>query len=157
LGPPEQYAAELRDAAGLERRHGLLAFLRARRPRNVVLLVLAFVVLGLGIGALAWINTYQPLATGNVGFEPGAHDSPTGDGIYYVFHEGRRFRYGMSIWNAGRFTVRVLGVPIEYGLPIRYRLLVSRPGTIYRGPPPGPYTPFHPFDLAPGQQRMIIF
>ena len=31
LGPPEQYAADLRAAAGLERRRGPIAFLRARR------------------------------------------------------------------------------------------------------------------------------
>ena len=34
LGTPERYAADLRSAAGLERRRGPIAFLRARRPRN---------------------------------------------------------------------------------------------------------------------------
>jgi hypothetical protein len=157
LGTPERYASDLRAAEGLERRHGPIAWLRARRPRNLALVVIALCLLGLAIGALAWIHTYQPIATGTVGFEPGAHDSPTGDGIYYVFHQGRRFRFGMTIENDGRFTVRVLGVPIYWELPVRYRLLVSGPGTIYHGPPPGRFKPLHPFDLAPGEQRMILF
>jgi uncharacterized membrane protein len=56
LGTPEQYTADLRAAAGLERRRGLRAYLRARRPRNVIVVTLAVVVLsltvGLAIGAL---------------------------------------------------------------------------------------------------------
>jgi hypothetical protein len=63
----------------------------------------------------------------------------------------------MTIENDGRFTVRVLGVPIYWELPMRYRLLVSGSGTVYRGPPPGPFRPLHPFDLGPGEERMILF
>ena len=33
LEPPETYAGDLRAAAGIERRRGVIAFLRARRPR----------------------------------------------------------------------------------------------------------------------------
>ena len=157
LGSPEQYAADMRDAAGLQRRRGPVAFLRARRPRDLILTVTVLTLVGLVIGSAAWIHSYQPIATGNVGFEPGALDSPTGDGIYYVFHQGRRFRYGMTIWNQGRFTVRVLAVPIEFELPIKYRLLMSRPTTFNYGGLPLPWTPFHPFDLAPGEERAIIF
>jgi hypothetical protein len=62
LGTPEEYAADLRSAAGLERRHGPVAFLRARRPRNVLLTLLALTVIGLAIGAVAWIQSYQPIS-----------------------------------------------------------------------------------------------
>jgi len=156
LGSPEQYAADLRAAAGLERRRGPIAFLRARRPRNVVLTVLALTVIGLAIGAVVWIDSYQPLATGNAAYEPGAQASPTGDGSYVVFREGKPFHYGMTIWNSGRFTVRVVGIPIEYHLPISYRLLMSEPTTFDYGGIPQPFTPFHPFDLKPGEERGIV-
>jgi len=46
LGTPEQYASDLRSAAGLERRRGPIAFLLARRPRNLVLTVVALAVIG---------------------------------------------------------------------------------------------------------------
>lgn len=158
LGSPEQYAADMRAAAGLERRRGPIAYLRARRPRNVILVALLLVVTSLAIGTVVWIKTYQPLATGNVSFRPNAIDSPTDDGIYYIFHQGRRFRYGLTIWNSGRFPVRVLEVPIDPWRPIRYRVLISGPMTFASGGgPPRPFTPFRPFDLAPGDERGIIF
>jgi hypothetical protein len=62
LGPPEQYALEMRSAAGLERRRGLIAFLRARRPRNLILTVATLTLIGFAIGAVKWIDSYQPLA-----------------------------------------------------------------------------------------------
>jgi hypothetical protein len=158
LGTPEDYAADLRSAAGLERRRGPIAFLRARRPRNLILLVLTLTAIGLAIGAVAWIDSYQPIATGNTSYGPlGSHRSPAGDGEYVVFHEGKRFRYGMTIWNTGRHTVRVVGVPELFGLPISYRLLMSAPTTFDRGGIPTPFTRFRPFDLKPGEQRGLIF
>jgi hypothetical protein len=163
LGPPEDYAADLRSAAGLGRRRGVIAFLRARRPRNVILTVVLLTLIGLAIGAVAWVDSYQPLATGNTTYGPlRSHDSPSGDGVYVVFRQGEPFRYGMTIWNRGRFTVRVLGVPSFYrrhlgGLPAAVRLLMSAPTTFEYGGIPGPYKPFHPFDLRPGEQRGLIF
>lgn len=156
LGTPEQYAADLRAAAGLERRHGLIAFLKARRLRNLIVIAALLTVIGLAIGAVAWIDSYQPIETGNTSYGPlDAVASPAGDGVYVVFHQGRRFRYGMTIWNSGRYTVRVLGVP-ELGLPISYRLLMSGPTTFERGSIPRPFTRFHPFDLEPGEQRGLV-
>ena len=163
LGAPEEYAADLRSAAGLERRRGPIAFLRARRPRNLILIVLALTVIGLAIGAVAWIDSYQPLATGNTSYGPlHSVDSPAGDGVYVVFHQGKPFRYGMTIWNRGRFTVRVLGVADFFeghlgGLPASVRLLMSAPTTFDQGGIPAPYRRFHPFDLRPGEQRGLIF
>lgn len=157
LGPPEQYAAELRSAAGLERRRGPIALLRARRPLSVTLTVAALVLIGLAIGAVEWVDGYQPIATGNTGYGPlGGHDSPAGDGQYVVFRQGKRFRFGMTIWNSGRYTVRVLGVG-GVGIPVSYRLLISRPTEWKYGGMPGPFTPFRPFDLRPGEQRGLMF
>lgn len=158
LGTPEAYADDLREAAGLGRRHGPIAFIRARRPRNVVMTFLALTALGLATGAFAWIQTYQPLATGNTALDPlDAVASPAGDGLYVVFHQGKPFRYGMTIRNKGRFSVRVLGLQHMPGLPVSTRLLMS-PATEWKyGGIPHPYTPFHPFDLAPGQQRGLVF
>ncbi len=62
----------------------------------------------------------------------------------------------MTVANSGRFTVRVLDIPIvKAAWPARFRLLVSQPMKPHSGSPPGPYVPFHPFDLHPGEQRGI--
>ena len=82
-----------------------------------MLTAVALALIGLAIGALAWANAYQPLTAGGWGSSLGAHDSPTGDGIYYVFHEGKRFEYGTSILNSGRYTVRVVGIRSSSGYP----------------------------------------
>lgn len=154
LGPPEQYAADLRTAAGLDRRHGPIAFLRARRPRNLILTVVVLVVMGLGIGAVVWVDSYQPLALGSSGQDPaGAVQAPAGDSESVVFRDGRPFRFGVSIRNTGSFTVRIVGVPLTPGLPVSTRLLMS--GPLYRGGTAAPFR-FHPFDLKPGEERFLL-
>lgn len=157
LGPPEQYVADLRSAAELGRRRGPIAFVRARRPRNVILTVVVLTLIGLGIGFVVWVDSYQPLATGNTGYGPiGGHYSPAGDGVYVVFHQGKIFRYGTSVWNPGPFTVRVLGVP-RLGFPVSYRLLMSAPTTFARGGAAEPFVRFRPFELRPGEERLLVF
>jgi hypothetical protein len=157
LGTPEEYAAELREAAGLERRRGLVAFLRARRPRNLILTVLALTVIGLAIGTVVWIDSYQPLALGNAYRLPnGSVEAPAGDSASVVFHQGRPFELGLEIQNTGHFAVRVLGVP--YGgtypasLPYKARVLMFGPDRYGGG---GPLKPFRPFDLKPGMRAFL--
>lgn len=157
LGAPEQYAADLRSAAGLERRRGAIAFLRARRPRNVIVAVVALVLIGLAIGAVAWVRSYQPISfAGSTQLPIHAKAALTSNDESVVFHKGRPFRYGITIQNTGRFTVRVLGVPDTPGpLPFSARLMMSGPQK-----EPGmeaPFKPFHPFDLKPGDIRWLIF
>jgi hypothetical protein len=157
LGTPEEYAADLRSAAGLERRHGPVAFLRARRPRNVLLTLLALTVIGLAIGAVAWIQSYQPISFAGASQLPVDSRPAVGsDGDSVVFRKGRPFQYGITIQNTGRFAVRVLGVPDVPGtLPFSARLLMSGPQK-----EPGmeaPFTPFHSFDLKPGEIRRLLF
>lgn len=156
LGPPEEYAADLRSAAGLERRRGLIAFLRARRPRTLVVAVVVLTLIGLVIGAVEWVDSYQPLvAAGSMANPANAKQDTVGDVESVVFHQGRPFRFGIDIRNAGSHTVRVLGVSYGPGqMPFSARLLVSGPS---RGGTVMPLSAFHPFDLPPGQIRLFIF
>lgn len=170
LGPPEQYAAELRAAAGLERRRGPVAFLRARRPRNVALAVVALIVTGLAIPTVEWVDSYQPLVWSGSVVAARAIDaekskafrrllpqfhSHTG-ALVVGFHEGHPFRFGMTIGNRGRFAVRILGVS-EPVVPFSARLLVSEPlDRTAKALEHARLQPFRPFDLHPGQERLLV-
>jgi hypothetical protein len=155
LAPPRKYVAELREAEGLARCHGPVAFLRARRPRNVVLVVLLVVVAALLAAGYAWVQSYQPLVTGFASLDPpDSHSEAEGETVA-PFHEGRPFRFGFSIRNDGGFAVRVLGVPLRGNRPFATRLFVSRDLSHARNIP-GPLAPFRPFDLEPGQERMLV-
>jgi hypothetical protein len=156
LGTPEEYAADLRSAAGLERRRGLIAFLRARRPRNLILTVIVLTVIGLAIGTVVWSDSYQPIASANSAQLP-VHTKPAAgqDGEAVVVHPGRPFKFGITVQNTGRFAVRVVGVPLDLlVLPFSGRLLMSGPQK-----EPGmeePWRPFHPFDMKPGEIRWLV-
>ena len=157
LGTPKEYAADLRAAAGLERRRGVSAFLRARRPRNLILVALVLIMIGLGIGAVEWIGSYQPLTLGNgLRYPAGARNDPAG-GSFVVFHKRRPFEFGVTVLNTGRFGVRVLGVPegvhqLFSGQPMMGPTMERNTAGME-----GPYTRFHPFDLAPGQVRLLFY
>jgi hypothetical protein len=153
LGTPKKYAADLRAAAGLERRHGARAFLLARRPRTLVLIVVALTVIGLAIGAVVWIDSYQPLAFYS-GEEPplGVVEQPGGEMV--VFRKGQPFRLGLDIKNTGGFTVRVLGVSYGPGRQLfTARLFMSAP--MRHSGFPRPYRLFRPFDMKPGEVRVL--
>jgi hypothetical protein len=158
LGTPETYASDLRTAAGLEHRRGVVAFLRARRPRNLILAVVVLVAFGLAIGAVVWSRSYQPITFAGGTFEPvGVKGSPGTADHYVVYHQGRPFRFGAVLMNTGHYTVRVLGVPYPSIVPFSARLLMSTPG-----PPskvtnfPGELKPFHPFDFHPGDIISLV-
>lgn len=154
LGPPETYASDLRTAAGLERRQGFVAFLRARRPRNLVLLVVALTVAGLTIGAVVWIDSYQPIVYANSTQTPlDSKPTPGAPGVTVVFRKGRPFLYGVTIRNSGRFPVRVLGVPRGVADFFKARLLVNEPNPAENEMP---LERFRPFDLQPGETRWLV-
>jgi hypothetical protein len=154
LGTPEKYASDLRTAAGLERRRGPIAFLRARRPRNLILTLVLLAVIGLAIGSVVWIDSYQPIAfAGGTQFPPDAKTSLGQSGETVVFRKGRPFQYGISIRNNGRYPVRVLGVPRSVTDFYSGRLLMSAPSN--RGDE-RPLRPFHPFDLKPGEISWLL-
>ena len=156
LGPPEQYAAEMRAAAGLDRRRGAIAFLRARRPRTVVLTALALIVVGLAIGTFAWIQAYQPLAFGGaMGLPGGTKHDPLNNAFAIPIRPGQRFDIGLQVENTGRFTVRIVGLPLNMAaLPFHGRVLMN--GPVYRRGP-NANKPFHPFDLQPGKGFWVQF
>jgi HAAS len=154
LGTPEEYAAELRSAAGLERRRGPIAFLRARRPRNLILLALALTVAGLAIGAIAWIDSYQPIVYGNGTQLPLDSRPSSGQaGVTVVFRRGRPFLYGVTIRNSGRFPVRILGIPRGVTDFFKARLFVNKPNPAENE---RPLERFRPFDLHPGEARWLV-
>jgi hypothetical protein len=154
LGTPEQYAADMRAAAGLERHRGAIAFLRARRPRNLILTVLVLAAIGLGIGAVTWIDSYQPLAMGNAAQDPlDSKPSSGAAGVTVVFRKGRPFLYGATIRNSGRFPVRILGVPRYVTDFFKARLFVNKPNPAENE---RPLERFHPFDLHSGETRWLV-
>jgi hypothetical protein len=72
-----------------------------------------------------------------------------------TFRNGAPFRYGFSIRNGGGLTVRVVGLPLEDTTPFAARLFMTGPLERARNIS-GPTVPFRPFDLGPGEQRMLI-
>lgn len=156
LGKPYEYAADLRSAAGLERRRGAIAFLRARRPRNLILTAVALTVIGLAVGAVEWIDSYQPLAFAGGTQDPLDSKPSIGQaGVTVVFRKGRPFEYGISIENTGRFTVRVLGIPKSVTDFYKGHLLMSEDQSPRMDELP--LERFHPFDMKPGSFRWLVF
>jgi hypothetical protein len=164
LGTPEQYAAELRTAEGLERHRNPVSFLRARRPRNVILTAVAVVIVALAIGAGVWIQSYQPLGLTNLppifpAFTKYAPEGNTYSGSV-AFRKGHRFQLGFVVRNTGPFTIHVLGVPYPARTPWSARLVMGAFAPVARTRPGehelrAKLTPFRPFDLAPGEQELL--
>jgi len=184
VGDPAEIAAAADDGADASL-PGSIASPRARRPRRLIIALAALAaVIGLAIGAAAWIQSYQPLA-----FAPASVLTPdsvntfgeNGHGAWVGYSNGiggpHRPFFGVTIENTGHFTVRVDGMG-SYAplLPLlrgwSSRLLMAR-GTFVQEPVRGPVVgggripphrvwkrgrlrPFQPVDLAPGQIVMIV-
>jgi hypothetical protein len=156
LDSPAAYATALRESAGLPQKGGLLVFLRARRPRNLVIVALLLVLVATLATGLAWVESYQPLAMGNFAIDPpGSRSGPTGEQAV-SFRDGKPFEVGFSVLNKGAFTVHISAGPRYLDAdPFSVRLYVSGP-LEHAHTIPGRLSPFHPFDLPPGQQRMLV-
>lgn len=152
LGSPESYAGELRAAAGLGPRRGPIAFLCARRPRNLVFAITVLAVVGAVAGAVAWASNYQPLGPGSTGMSPVVSGEGALDETVAPFRNGKPFQIGFSVRNAGRFAVRILDVPLEGHHPFVARTFTARSGERGTGPP----VPFKAFTLEPGRERLIV-
>jgi len=157
LGAPEEYAAELRAAAGLAPERGPLGFVRRFRPRSLALIGALAVAAALLTAVLLiryerqqFVQNYQPLRHGNLARYPDHARGLGGlDGQSVDVHVGRPFQFGLEIVNAGRYLVRVLGLSYPRIEPWHAQLSMGPPSTIE-----GTQTPlraFHPFDLGPGQ------
>lgn len=165
LGTPERYAADLRDAEGVDRRRGPIAFVKARRPRNVILTVAAVVTIALVATGIAWVQSYQPLSWAGGGFLS-PRGSRANDGVYVTltFHKRGHFALGLPITNTGSLPVQVLGLgglhpdPLALipnpPMPFSVRLRMSR-AYIYE-PKHLSYSRFHPFDLQPGRSVTLV-
>lgn len=158
FGTPENYAAELRAAAGLEPRHGLRAYIRARRPRNLVLVTALVLAVALAITAVVYVQSYQPLANypdaGPI-VRGDAKQTPGVAGYTVFFRAGRPFWWGIPVVNNGPFAVRVLGAPPVAGaFFLAGRLFMSTRDDDLGG---STLEPFQPFDLQPGVFRWLVF
>src|SRR4029077_632829 len=121
-----------------------------------IFVVVALTLIGLGIGAVVWIDSYQPIAFARGTQTPATAKPSIGSaGETVVFRKGRPFMYGITIQNTGRFTVRVLGVPRSNTDFFSGHLLMSKDqsGRLNNRPLEG----FHPFDMKPGSFRWLIF
>jgi hypothetical protein len=153
LGSPQSFAAELRGAAGLPPRRGPVAFLRARRPRNLVIaLVVLAVAASIGVG-VAWARSYQPLTSGSTSLGPiPSHQGAVGETIA-AYRDGKPFQIGFSVRNDGRFAIRIVSIPVD-GLagPFTARAYVvpSETDDAARA------VPFRPFTLEPHHERLIV-
>lgn len=154
LGSPAAYAAELRSAEGLAVPRGPIAFLRARRPRNVAIALVLVAVVAALIAAAAWASSYQPVVTGSTWMNPRGGRAGALEEYVATFRPGAPFQLGFSIRNDGRFPVRIVDVPLGNFYPFVVRAFVI---------PPNPHVvdfqthgePFHPFTLAPGEERLL--
>lgn len=73
-----------------------------------------------------------------------------------AYRDGRPIQFGFSVRNSGGFDVRVVGVPLAGPSPFAARLFVSGP-LDHGDRVPGPLDRFKPFDLKPGEERMLVF
>jgi hypothetical protein len=154
LGTPQSYAADLRAAAGLGSPRGVLAFLRARRPRNLVIALVILVIAAALTATIAWARNYQPVTTGSVSLNPiPSKEGAVGETVAQ-FRNGKPFQYGASIRNAGRLPIRILSVPTDPGFiyPFEVRAYFVASETNFAKPPEA----FHPFTLGPGHERLIV-
>ena len=113
-------------------------------------------VIGLAVGSIVWIDSYQPIAFAGGSYLPAHTRGSAGlNGSIVTWRKGRPFRYGISIVNNGRFTVRVLGMPYNRALPFSARLLTNGPSDP-RFFMTGPFRRFQPFDLTPGAMTLLV-
>lgn len=140
--------------AGLSPQRGPIAFLRARRPRNLVFTVIVLSVFGALAGGVVWGRSYQPVGAGSTGLSP----NPSTEGALHEtvarFRNHRPFQFGFSMRNDGRFAVRILDIPLNDGFtrPFAVRAFID-PAEIGMSET---QEPFHAFTLRPGHERFIV-
>lgn len=132
----------------------------------------ALIVVALAIGAVAWTQSYQPLAFARLGVVPAGSFNTVGDKgevAWVGYHTGigggrNRPFFGVTFQNTGPFSVRVDGLGRYWpALPQLFagwgaRLLMARYTRVGHGHAwkRGPLQPFHSVDLGPGQIVMIL-
>lgn len=150
VGDPAEIAVAANDQTDDASVPASIADLRGRRPRKVILALIALAVIGLAIGAAVWIQSYQPLSFAPAGVLSADSVNTFGEdghGAWVGYQKGlgsgpNRPFFGVTLQNTGHFTVRVVGLG-EYAplLPLlrgwSSRLLMAR-GTFVEEPLGGP-------------------
>jgi hypothetical protein len=144
---------------------------RRRRWPWVVGIAMTVTLLSLAIAATVWLNSYQPMRTGNGGLyvdpahsvKVGDFSPPTGDTFaqYDVtYADQATFRFGFTISNSGRIPITIESVRPPWCascvFPMEY--VGTEVGPVV-GPTkylPRDATPFAPFSLGPAEDRFVV-
>ena len=158
LGPPRQYAAELRSSNGIEPARGL-ARLRRFGPRWWISATLALMVVTFAVVAGVWLARYQPL-------EIGGWESIPGKGVDYAFgdnsnivadyQDGVQYQFAVSVHNNGPLDVEITDVPLRNFMvgPVLIDEMRLDPPHEYGAAEPAP---FHAFTLPANDERGLVF
>ena len=101
--------------------------------RRVAAITALLGLVGLVAAAAVYAVRYQPVRQGHTWASPLAED-------------GRAF--GISVWNDGRFTIRLTSVDVPTGMSARLAPRGQIGGV-------GPTTAFRPFELKAGEERFL--
>jgi hypothetical protein len=161
------------DSAADEQRTDVVV---TRRRRSRWWLVGAAVVVAVvTIVAIVVVNrfvfAYQPLERGGYAGRQGSrtvHDEffgddedPFGDGrvAVYRYRSGEEFFFEESVHNSGSRSVTITGFPApeDTYYATRTRVQVEADPGPYLGGTPARYAPFTPFNLDPGEMRVVRF
>lgn len=159
LGPPRQYAAELRSSNGIEPARGL-ARLRRFGPVWWISATLAVAVVTFAVVAGVWLARYQPL-------QLGMWESVPGKGVDYVFgdnanivadyQDGVQYQFAVSVHNNGPLDVEITGAPLRdfmVGPVLIYEMRLDAPHKYGVGEEAAP---FHAFTLRANDERGLVF
>jgi len=158
LGPPQQYADDLRVSRGIAPPRGWGRIRRVRlRVWIAVLFALSTVIVGT-VGGI-WISRYQPLERGSFSNLPGAEgDRAFGaTNVVVDYQQGATYQFNFSLRNSGGVAVDVVHIPLQQLLdfPIVFEeVRLEQPGKYCCA---GDAVPFQPFTLNPGEERGLVF
>jgi hypothetical protein len=119
---------------------------------------------GGGTGGGVAVARYQPLVIGSMEEAPSGQqidlDSFSGptEAYQYAYHDGGVITIGPGVVNTGHFAVRITGVDTPHGQHTLLRPVSIRtniPGRELSYDDDGTM-PFQPFDLAPGDDRVLL-
>jgi hypothetical protein len=127
----------------------------------VAIAALLVVIASSAIATVVWASTYQPLRTGALGLNPQPSHQDALQETVATFRDAEPFQFGFSVRNDGKFSVRVLDIPMLHDgtvLPFAVRAFVSAEPLHWTGGSVlGRLVLFQPFDLRPGEERMLEF
>ena len=138
--------------------------------RRLLLLLPIGIVIGLGIvvpgGGFGLVKDYHPLERGSTSgtdFTPLPAPQPANrerPRLLAAYRDGGEMRFGFSVRNAGRMTVRIEGIkgvpPPSYWVGLLWPFEVRYVPDAVRGWRWTDARPFKPFDLTPGNEAVFV-